>query len=203
MYNPNINNRRYMDDNPNYVSANRPVNEENIYTEVPYSLTPLSTSLKDTIRGIFKSIGSSLRPSSRSSSTSSSTQFYVDINPNYASVNREPVESIAEESSDEEEYAEIDLDPPLPPRNGFLPCSMVCDVDTNPGYDSPDNIRNTRRPNDETEQPPTPPSRIRLERGLMAANPNYIPTARYFRECREEENKFHERYIKGLSLIHI
>lgn len=179
MYNPNVN-------------LNRPINEENFYTEVLSRPTPLSESLKETVIEIFNFIKSS----SRSSSTSSSSQFYVNVNPNYANV--------YPAYGSEEEYAEIDLPPPLPPRNGFVPWNLMDSVDTNPIYQSADNIHETDdKPDDEAEEPPTPPSRIGLERALMAADPNYIPTARFFRECREEEHKFREKYIKGtLSCSH-
>lgn len=126
MYNPNVNlNRLHVDDNPNYSSIRRPINEENFYTEIPFRPTPLSRSLKDRIKKVFNSL--------KSSSRTSSTQFYVNVNPNYASITRRPIEPIAEESS-EEEYAEINLPPPLPPRNGV----QGCNVDTNPIYVSAD-----------------------------------------------------------------
>lgn len=155
MYNPNVNlNRLHIVDNPNYSSVNRPINEENFYTEIPFRPTPVSTSLKDRIKEIFNSL--------KSSSRTSSTQFYVNLNPNYASATRQPVEPVAEESSDEEEYAEIDLPPPLPPRNGL----QGYNLDTNPIYMSSDEIY-------ATIGAPTLPSRVGIERAIVDDNPNY------------------------------
>lgn len=155
MYNPNVNlNRLHMDDNPNYSSINRPINEENFYTEIPFRLNPVSTSLKDKIKQIFNSLNSHSR--------TSSTQFYVNVNPNYASTTNQAVEPTVEESSDEEEYAEIDLPPPLPPRNGL----RGHNVDTNPVYMSSDEIY-------ASIGAPTLPSRVGIEGTVVDDNPNY------------------------------
>lgn len=155
MYNPNLTlNRPHIDDNPNYRSVNRPINEENFYAEIPFRPTSLSTSLKTRVKEIFNSI--------KSSSRASSTQFYVNVDSNYASDNRQPIEPIAEESSDEEEYAEIDLPPPLPPRNGL----HGRNIDINPIYMSADEIY-------ASAENPVLPSRTGIEGAFMDDNPNY------------------------------
>lgn len=156
MYNPNITlNKLHMDDNTNHRSVNRPINEENFYAEIPFRPISLSTSLKTRIKEIFNSI--------KSSSRASSTQFYVNVDPNYTSNNRQLIESIAEESSgDEEEYAEIDLPPPLPPRNGL----QGRNVDINPIYMSADEIYTSA-------ENPVLPSRTGIEGAFMDDNPNY------------------------------
>lgn len=156
MYNPNVNlNRLRMDDNPNYRSITRPINEENFYTEIPFRPIPLSRSLKDRVKKIFNSL--------TSSSKISSTEFYVNVNPHYAAITRPPNTPIEEETS-EEEYSEIHLPPPLPPRNGL----QGCNVDTNPIYVSADEQIYA------TIEGPTIPSRSGIEGAIVDDNPNYV-----------------------------